>query len=46
MRVRGIFTVLVLISLVFVGCSRKKKSMPFWFLLGSGGAVADSSGGA
>lgn len=45
MRVRGIFTVLVLISLVFVGCSRKKKSMPFWFLLGAGGAVADSSGG-
>ncbi|EOQ96266.1 putative lipoprotein [Leptospira wolbachii serovar Codice str. CDC] len=45
MRVRGIFTILVLISLVFVGCSKKKKSMPFWFLLGSGGAVADSSGG-
>ncbi|EOQ90159.1 Cna protein B-type domain protein [Leptospira yanagawae serovar Saopaulo str. Sao Paulo = ATCC 700523] len=41
MRVRGMFTILVLISLVFVGCSRKKKSMPFWFLLGTGGAVSD-----
>ena len=44
MRVRGLFTILVLISMVFVGCSRKKKSMPFWLLLGTGGAVSDNNG--
>ncbi|TGL17558.1 Cna protein B-type domain protein [Leptospira levettii] len=44
MRVRGLFTILVLISIVSVGCSRKKKSMPFWLLLGTGGAVADNGG--
>lgn len=44
MRVRGLFTILVLISIVFVGCSRKRKSMPFWLLLGTGGAISDNNG--
>lgn len=44
MRLRGIVCFLVLLCMAFVGCSRKKRSMPFWFLLGTGGAVSDASG--
>ncbi|TGN14333.1 Cna protein B-type domain protein [Leptospira ilyithenensis] len=48
MNQRGIFLLVLTLSFLPVGCSKKSKSMPFWFLLGSGGAgnAADSASGA